>query len=72
MAKLNAANSRKGNGGAGVGKIVIPASSRKGSSVAVVGRDDRSQDNVDADAEGEWVKNGAGRLDVRGFKELKI
>ncbi len=51
------------------GKIVIPGGKcRKSSSKATVL--DGSEDDPDANA--EWRKNGTGRLDVRGFKELKI
>ena len=27
---------------------------------------------ADAEADEEWRRNGTGRLDVRGFRELKI
>jgi len=52
--------------GVGAGKIVIPG-----------GRYPlRNKTAVDAQAEGaeaeEWRKNGTGRVDVRGFRELKI
>ncbi|KAI1795438.1 cysteine proteinase [Ganoderma leucocontextum] len=51
------------------GKIVIPGGkSRKVSSKATVV--DGSEDDPDTNA--EWRKNGTGRLDVRGFRELKI
>jgi hypothetical protein len=55
---------------AGVGKIVIPGGKWKGR---------QSQDTVvgvvvDGDGGGdeEWRRNGTGRVDVRGFRELKI
>ena len=51
------------------GKIVIPGGKfQKSSSKAGVA--DGSEDDPDANA--EWRKNGTGRLDVRGFRELKI
>ncbi|RPD53610.1 cysteine proteinase [Lentinus tigrinus ALCF2SS1-6] len=51
------------------GKIVIPGGKfQKSSSKATVG--EGSEDDPDANA--EWRKNGTGRLDVRGFRELKI
>ena len=51
------------------GKIVIPGGKyRKSSSKATVV--DGSEDDPEANA--EWRKNGTGRLDVRGFRELKI
>ncbi|KAI0742492.1 hypothetical protein C8Q80DRAFT_1109563 [Daedaleopsis nitida] len=50
------------------GKIVIPGGKFKGSGKATVA--DGSEDDPDANA--EWRKNGTGRLDVRGFRELKI
>ncbi|RDX46065.1 cysteine proteinase [Lentinus brumalis] len=51
------------------GKIVIPGGKyQKSSSRAGVA--DGSEDDPDANA--EWRKNGTGRLDVRGFRELKI
>ncbi|KAI0706013.1 hypothetical protein C8T65DRAFT_234108 [Cerioporus squamosus] len=51
------------------GKIVIPGGKcQKASSRAGVA--DGSEDDPDANA--EWRKNGTGRLDVRGFRELKI
>jgi OTU domain-containing protein 3 len=44
------------------GKIVIP------------GGRFRSVDGVGSgvDADGEWARNGTGRVDVRGFRELRI
>ena len=50
------------------GKIVIPGGKYKTTGKATVA--DASEDDVDANA--EWRKNGTGRLDVRGFRELKI
>ena len=51
------------------GKIVIPGGKcDKPSSKATVA--DGSEDDPEANA--EWRKNGTGRLDVRGFRELKI
>jgi hypothetical protein len=49
------------------GKIVIPGGRFRGAADdAVSGVGSR------ADAEGEWVRNGTGRVDVRGFRELRI
>ena len=44
------------------GKIVIP------------GGRFRAADDVGSvvDADGEWARNGTGRVDVRGFRELRI
>ena len=55
---------------AGAGKIIIPGGKWKGrqsQDTAVVGV-------VDGDGGGdeEWRRNGTGRVDVRGFRELKI
>ena len=47
----------------GAGKIVIPGGRFRSSEATVAGR---------AGAEGEWVRNGTGRVDVRGFRELRI
>ena len=30
------------------------------------------KEEPDDDTEAEWAKNGTGRVDVRGFRELKI
>ena len=30
------------------------------------------KEDQDDDADAEWAKNGTGRVDVRGFRELKI
>ncbi|EMD35208.1 hypothetical protein CERSUDRAFT_116678 [Gelatoporia subvermispora B] len=56
------------------GKIVIPggkhpkASSRP--TVAVDGEDEDEAEDPDVNA--EWRRNGTGRVDVRGFRELRI
>ncbi|KAI0790173.1 hypothetical protein BC629DRAFT_1512085 [Irpex lacteus] len=52
----------------GVGKIVIPGGRFKRAGVS----SSKSTSHVDSDASGEWQRNGTGRLDVRGFRELKI
>ncbi|THG99482.1 hypothetical protein EW026_g2860 [Hermanssonia centrifuga] len=50
---------------ASAGKIVIPGGRMKrGSGVGVAG--EKGEDSE------EWQKNGTGRVDVRGFRELKI
>ncbi|KAI0289130.1 hypothetical protein BC826DRAFT_1033784 [Russula brevipes] len=46
----------------GAGKIVIPGGRFRPGTATAKG----------ADAEGEWVRNGTGRVDVRGFRELRI
>lgn len=74
MAKLNSAspaNSKK------AGKNVISQRSKGdgGATVAVAcGDGSGNHDSTEGEtgAEGEWTRNGVGRLDVRGFKELKI
>jgi len=61
------------------GKIIIPGGrfsggGRERAAVPVEVREVEDGDNVDGDGGGkaEWRINGAGRLDVRGFRELKI
>ncbi|KAF8521101.1 hypothetical protein BU17DRAFT_88368 [Hysterangium stoloniferum] len=66
-ANTNTGAGARGGGGGGhagvsAGKIVIPGGRRGGL---------RSAGKVEADV-GEWRTNGTGRLDVRGFRELKI
>ncbi|CAA7264042.1 unnamed protein product [Cyclocybe aegerita] len=68
LPKVRSANAPVGSV-VSAGKIVIPGGRWKGriggdSAVGVV--------EGEADADGEWRRNGAGRLDVRGFRELKI
>ncbi|KAF8624060.1 hypothetical protein AX15_006074 [Amanita polypyramis BW_CC] len=53
---------RKNRKSAGV--IVIPPGKRQSGGVVPV--DDAQE------SKGEWLKNGSGRLDVRGFRELRI
>lgn len=61
---------------AGAGKIVIPGGKYKkgagGRGGAVVREADEDDEDEDAEDKGEWRTNGTGRLDVRGFRELKI
>ncbi|KAI9507881.1 hypothetical protein F5148DRAFT_1284653 [Russula earlei] len=45
------------------GKIVIPGGRFRGASATTQGSEN---------ADGEWVRNGTGRVDVRGFRELRI
>jgi len=55
----------------GAGKIVIPGGKWKGRQ----GQDSTVGVVIDGDAGGgdeEWRRNGTGRVDVRGFRELKI
>jgi hypothetical protein len=56
--------------GRGTGKILIPPARYKRSASAREGR--QGDDNEDANVDAEWTRNGNGRLDVRGFRELKI
>ncbi|KAL1938353.1 hypothetical protein VTO73DRAFT_11804 [Trametes versicolor] len=51
------------------GKIVIPGGKFQKTSNKTAG-DDTSEEDQEANA--EWRKNGTGRVDVRGFRELKI
>lgn len=48
------------------GKIVIPGGRFRAGDAPGGGVGSR------VDAEGEWVRNGTGRVDVRGFRELRI
>ena len=59
-----------GGGGArmSAGKIKVPGGKYKRPDAA--GEKPVSKESEDADA--AWIKNGNGRMDVRGFKELKI
>jgi len=51
------------------GKIVIPGGRfRSAAAPTAQGGDPRARANAD----GEWVRNGTGRVDVRGFRELRI
>ncbi|KAF5376151.1 hypothetical protein D9615_007651 [Tricholomella constricta] len=52
----------------GAGKIVIPGGRfKRGVRVGVEEEKER-----EGEGEGEWTKNGTGRVDVRGFRELRI
>lgn len=60
--------------GASAGKIKIPGGKYNKKALTTV-RDseaDGEDDNGEIDDKGEWRTNGTGRLDVRGFRELKI
>ncbi|KAI0920290.1 hypothetical protein AcV5_010071 [Taiwanofungus camphoratus] len=56
----------------GVGKIVIPGGKyqKTTSKPTVQANDEEDEDTPDTSA--EWRRNGTGRVDVRGFRELKI
>ncbi|KAF4611912.1 hypothetical protein D9613_004015 [Agrocybe pediades] len=56
-------------GGISAGKIVIPGGRWTGRELP---KNAAEQAAADAAAEEEWRRNGTGRLDVRGFRELKI
>jgi OTU domain-containing protein 3 len=72
--------------GVGAGKIVIPGGRFKGRAAVKVrefreGEDEDGADGLEAEAGvsdatngevEEWVRTGVGRVDVRGFRELKI
>ena len=53
---------------ASVGKIIIPGGRFKRTGVAA----SRPVQHAGSEANEEWQRNGTGRLDVRGFRELKI
>jgi len=58
-----------GDGAAGAvsaGKIIIPGGKWKGRGSAP------GEVGLSGGEDGEWKRNGTGRLDVRGFRELKI
>ncbi|KAK7443472.1 hypothetical protein VKT23_015646 [Stygiomarasmius scandens] len=68
LPKPRAAAAAGGGAGAGVGKIVIP-----GGKYATRSSTQRAGTGAVAEGdEGEWKANGTGRVDVRGFRELKI
>lgn len=52
----------------GAGKIVIPGGRYK----KTVTKPTVQEDGNDTEASAEWRHNGTGRVDVRGFRELKI
>ncbi|KAG6914306.1 hypothetical protein DXG01_001193 [Tephrocybe rancida] len=58
-------------GGSGTGRIVIPGGRFK-KGVRSGGGGGGEDEGEGEEGEGEWVRNGAGRVDVRGFRELKI
>jgi hypothetical protein len=74
--------------GASAGKIIIPGGRYQQGVVGIrrakdggAGPDDDDDDDGNGDEdgpagddsnEGEWKRNGVGRVDVRGFRELKI
>jgi len=61
---------RRGRGGRGAGKIVIPGGRYGYGKDIAVGEE--GDGDGDGDEGGEWKRNGTGRVDVRGFRELKI
>ncbi|TFK27237.1 hypothetical protein FA15DRAFT_666530 [Coprinopsis marcescibilis] len=61
----------------GAGKIIIPGGRFKGRGAVKVrefrdGEGDGDEVEKDGQEVEEWVKSGVGRVDVRGFRELKI
>ena len=58
------------------GKIVIPGGRYKrnaGATSKAVSASMKDADEVEGeDEDGEWLRNGTGRVDVRGFRELRI
>jgi len=57
---------KTGAAAAAAGKIVIPGGRWKGKVQVAV------RDGEEGGDDGEWRRNGTGRVDVRGFRELKI
>ena len=53
----------------GAVKIVIPGGRYRRPSSA---RKEAARDEKDTDGDEEWTRNGVGRVDVRGFRELRI
>jgi hypothetical protein len=58
--------------GKGSGKIVIPGGKFKRGNTASTAKRASVKVEQGDEVEVEWVKNGTGRVDVRGFRELKI
>ncbi|EIW74841.1 cysteine proteinase [Coniophora puteana RWD-64-598 SS2] len=61
----------------GAGKIVIPGGRYKRSAGTAskpvsVDMSKGDEDEGDEEEDGEWLRNGTGRVDVRGFRELRI
>ena len=52
------------------GKIVIPGGRFRPASTGVPAA--RGGTDSRANVDGEWIRNGTGRVDVRGFRELRI
>ena len=71
-AALVASAAAKTRGGAG--KIVIPGGKSKKFAAKPAARSvpGSGEEEDEAEANAEWKKNGTGRVDVRGFRELKI
>ena len=57
-----------GGKGASAGKILIPGGKFKSKRVG----QKAIKEEPDDEEEAEWAKNGTGRVDVRGFRELRI
>ena len=53
------------------GKIVIPGGRYK-NVIGKVVRGEGDEDDNENEGDAEWERNGTGRVDVRGFRELKI
>ena len=73
VANTAAARNTRGTS-VGSGRIVIPGGRYKNGGARVQGSEDVDDDDgVEADGTmEEWRVNGTGRVDVRGFRELKI
>jgi len=58
----------------GAGKILIPGGKYKkaGGWRGQAGVREADDDDEEGEDKGEWRTNGTGRVDVRGFRELKI
>ena len=73
VANTAAQNTRGGS--AGAGRIVIPGGRYKNGAARVQDAEDGDDDGDGGGGGGsmeEWRVNGTGRVDVRGFRELKI
>jgi hypothetical protein len=69
MRKLQQQQQQKQGSGSGLGKIVIPGGRYKGPKTTAVNPGDGPEKDSSTE---EWRTNGTGRLDVRGFRELRI
>ena len=59
-------------GKGGAGKIKIPGGKHSSRARTVKVEEDAAEEEGGEGDKGEWRTNGTGRVDVRGFRELKI